>query len=676
MTTIEAHLIGITNAASNLSSSSLAERQAAQAVIETAILEIHRDGIHGNGVHGDGAVASDVDAQILTTCLKKLRNERLFGELFELSTHFAMQPSPLFTARHYRAQAAVELKLFPIAMREMYAALGQSLSDADRGEAETLLGRINKQQYVDTASSDADGPSSRARAAYLQAAIEEYAKSYVAAATDRSPQWSRNAYFAGGNVVALLWRAELDQVAIKAHLRRAGLTCFTARELAHELLEDLIPYARLQRKTGTENPDLWAIATAGEVLLAADPAEAAMRGWRTPQDWMAAYARRTNSPFMLYGTTRQLEEVWLIEPGQPNRSEALEALKAATARHHGDVRWTRAELQSFQANRVANRAASPVAPQVTSPAAAAKASDDDAGYERQVDGVLPMDITWVYRMLDWSGGIGRVRERGKAKTIGTGFLFNGDILGIKKYRRKTLFLTNSHVVSSIRAEQLGTPRALAPNWAEIVFGTYELGNGAARNDKPLVFKKPEVVWTSPRDVLDASILDLGDQKALQTLMTLPLLDFDLYDTAGANVSAAIVVGYPDGGDLCFSHKNNYVREFGWRYPEQQQHRFAHYKSSTDKGQSGSPVFNEELFGVYALHHYGPQEHHSGGGDTDAPERQMIAKLNNARGLDDRPIKWVANQGILIKSIISAAREDLGADKPGVLSRLLRRTRSR
>jgi V8-like Glu-specific endopeptidase len=60
-----------------------------------------------------------------------------------------------------------------------------------------------------------------------------------------------------------------------------------------------------------------------------------------------------------------------------------------------------------------------------------------------------------------------------------------------------------------------------------------------------------------------------------------------------------VIGHPKGRDLELSLQDNYLLGFD--------DMLVHYRTPTEKGSSGSPVFEPEDWRVIALHHKGNEE---------------------------------------------------------------------
>lgn len=197
--------------------------------------------------------------------------------------------------------------------------------------------------------------------------------------------------------------------------------------------------------------------------------------------------------------------------------------------------------------------------------------------------------------------IGRTAERGD----GTGFVIPGRLLHAR-FGETPLLLTNAHVISEDQKELDGG--ALHPEEALVTFAALE---GVDPGKEYAVGK---IHFASPREDLDVFIAELSETPPLRA----PYLVAPRLPVAGKQVR---VIGHPGGGGLSLS-----VNELlDHQAPK------IHYRTATEGGSSGSPVFNEEwrLIGI----------HHAGG--------EAVPKLNN------NPGTYQANEGIWIQEIAKA-----------------------
>lgn len=97
-----------------------------------------------------------------------------------------------------------------------------------------------------------------------------------------------------------------------------------------------------------------------------------------------------------------------------------------------------------------------------------------------------------------------------------------------------------------------------------------------------------------------------------------------------------MIGHTGGGGLKFSFQDNELLD----HEGSADNQFTsvpcrlHYRAPTEKGNSGSPVFNDGYWQVIALHHAGG----------------TLSRLNG------KPGTYQANEGIAMRSILSAYAE--------------------
>jgi hypothetical protein len=173
-----------------------------------------------------------------------------------------------------------------------------------------------------------------------------------------------------------------------------------------------------------------------------------------------------------------------------------------------------------------------------------------------------------------------------------------------------LFITNSHVV----------PEGLAPQEAIVFFRGLEPDVAAQ------AITVARLWWRDPSRSpgLDAAILELENLpdaiEPIPLAAELPRLD-------GPTPRRAYVIGHPQGlNQPQFSLQDNLLLDYDSTY--------VHYRSPTEPGSSGSPVFDDK-WALIAVHH---------AGSTDTP------RLNQRGG------SYAANEGIRLSAIIDALRQ--------------------
>src|SRR5690606_9332310 len=95
--------------------------------------------------------------------------------------------------------------------------------------------------------------------------------------------------------------------------------------------------------------------------------------------------------------------------------------------------------------------------------------------------------------------------------------------------------------------------------------------------------------------------------------------------------AVTVIQHPNGEAKQIALRENLVIDL--------LEQFAHYRTDTSPGSSGSPVFNDQ-WEVVALHHSGVPEKHPDGGFMALDGRKWEPWMGDHR------IKWIANEGVM------------------------------
>jgi Trypsin-like peptidase domain len=372
-------------------------------------------------------------------------------------------------------------------------------------------------------------------------------------------------YWHGINVVALLDRAFRDGVTTEGYPERISLA------------------DRILKTIGVmKSPDAWALATAAEACVALNRPDEACR-------YLARYVQDPYADaFELASTLRQFEQVWQFRMSSDSDSSAgstiLPFLRSNLLKKSGgSLTIDAADVGGANFERIP-------------PAITYQALLGDAKY---------VSVDWYKAGLERCRSVGRVhREFETEKGYGTGFLLRGALLN-ERYPDSPLFLTNAHVISNdplVRAAY----DALAPESARISFT--QLGAATRCEVK-------RIIWTSPPHLLDATLVELDrvveGPTTFKVAADRPKID-------GTN--RAYVIGHPKGGPLSFSLDDNLLLDYD--------NRVAHYRSPTERGSSGSPVFDAN-WDLICLHHAGSKE---------------LKQLNGKQGT------YAANEGIWIDAI--------------------------
>jgi tetratricopeptide (TPR) repeat protein len=286
--------------------------------------------------------------------------------------------------------------------------------------------------------------------------------------------------------------------------------------------------------------------------------------------------------FSLANLLRQFVQLWRLDQRQQPAPQLLVLLREALLRKEGGV----LHLSGNDVRRERRAASSPV-------------------YEAVFGGDRFDSLENYRRGLDRAAGVARI-GRSLETGAGTGFVLPGKLLS-PKLGEGYVLLTNAHVVSEEERErQRG---ALHPSEAVVTFAAMEM----VAADKP--FELPKLLFYSPPDQLDVAVAELNPSvspPAYPVAAVLPVRG------SGAQVR---VIGHPSGRGLSFS-----VNELlDHQAPK------IHYRTATEGGSSGSPVFNQE-WKLIGLHH--------AGGDS-------MPRLNGQDGT------YQANEGIWIRAIAEA-----------------------
>jgi V8-like Glu-specific endopeptidase len=169
-----------------------------------------------------------------------------------------------------------------------------------------------------------------------------------------------------------------------------------------------------------------------------------------------------------------------------------------------------------------------------------------------------------------------------------------------------LLLTNAHVVSDTP-----NPFAIFPDNCQVNFQA--IGQVFEVEDK--------VVWTSTYTKFDATFLTLKGKPSAE-----PLRFHKRAMQLAEPPPRLYTIGFPGGRDLEISLQDNYLLAVN--------EGLLHYRTPTEKGSSGSPIFEPEDWRVVKLHHKGSEE---------------MARI------DGQPGTYKANEGIAILALQKATQ---------------------
>jgi tetratricopeptide (TPR) repeat protein len=283
--------------------------------------------------------------------------------------------------------------------------------------------------------------------------------------------------------------------------------------------------------------------------------------------------------FEIASLLRQLTEVWQIASDSGPAAVLLTALRAALLKREGG----QVELQQ---------------------------RDIAGGLEAVFGHDRYEPFSWFQTGLKRCTAVARIEDIA-GRRIGTGFLleaadfFDDSVDG-------PVLLTNAHVISPASDPY---PGSIRPETASAVFEA--LGTS---------YRISKLLWSSPVAKLDATLVTL--EKMPPSASPCPLKP-QAEPFVGTGKQRVYVIGYPLGGVLSIS-----LHDSTWLDADD---TFLHYRTPTEPGSSGSPVFDQKYWTLIGLHHRG--------------------KTNTPR-LHGLPGTYEANEAISITTIRQAIRESI------------------
>ena len=352
--------------------------------------------------------------------------------------------------------------------------------------------------------------------------------------------------------------------AVALHHRAPDLPLADPQGIARQIFDDMTAKIALDERCGG-----WAYATAGEAALALGDIPKAF-------EWYSKYAADLgNDAFEIGSSLRQLIEVWRLTDDRSPGTELLSLLRAALLRRSGgDLGFERAGGTGAAL-------------------AAVQKTLGDAGLEKTFGVYGAETMKWWKTALERGRGVCRIESQFD-REVGTGFLVRGGDFH-EKLGDEPMVLTNHHVVSTAAARAQARFEEIDRNVAY-----------------PCSF-----VWSDA--AVDATLLRFAS--AAPETEPLPLAGACPQRARDQHppIPRVYVIGHPLGRGLKISFVDNeLVATDGRRL---------HYRTSTEPGSSGSPVF-DEAWSVVGLHHKGldRMENLYGGDPYPANEAYWIGEV--------------------------------------------------
>ena len=287
---------------------------------------------------------------------------------------------------------------------------------------------------------------------------------------------------------------------------------------------------------------VWDYATAME-------ASVALGDETTAFAWAKQYVQHPGADaFEIGATLRQFKEVWSLE-GTGVGDKLLPVLECALLQREGG------SVQPIRLGRAV----------------------DPAGFEAVWGSEGYTYLEWFDSLRSRCNAVARISDASTGKAEGTGFLLSGSHL-YPAWGDSPVFLTNAHVISADPLDEA----PLHPTDAVAEF------TRLAGRPKVAIGK---TLFTSPRSQLDVVVSRIQAPQGALTLepsLYLPKVSSDSEDP-----QRIYVIGHPAGNELAVSMYDNNLVEYA--------DQFVRYRSPTEGGHSGSPVFTRQLK-PFAVHH--------------------------------------------------------------------------
>ncbi|HEY1302486.1 MAG TPA: serine protease [Vicinamibacterales bacterium] len=340
--------------------------------------------------------------------------------------------------------------------------------------------------------------------------------------------------------------------------------------------------------------DEWPFATASEACLALNVASGDVAWCEKAELWLYRFLNhKAASPFSIESYSRQLREIW--------RGDALEGATCADRLARIAERHVARTQRKWSVD----------------PRRVQEIQNNPDVLEKNFTGEKTFTVATLQSMIALCPSIGCVIDSTGAR-LGTGFLMAGQSFG---FSEGLVFVTNAHVISDTWETSIRSAEAKV---------TFEMESVAA--GVPVAHTVDRILFSSDPGELSEASHDLEKlDVTIVALKSLPAKVSGLKPAANVPTPSpkvkAFVVGHPASGALQFALHDSVLLDVD------DDERLIHYRTPTDPGSSGSPVFNSK-WEVMALHHAGsptaPRLH--GHGEYEANEGIAIRAIRRKLGV--------------------------------------------
>lgn len=349
--------------------------------------------------------------------------------------------------------------------------------------------------------------------------------------------------------------------------------CRDSPQRSHQIANDI--FARINTSLPFGELSFWEYATASEAALV-------LGNYEASELWLHRYLSHPDIPlFAVASTLRQYREVWQMSQRTLPGSVLLPLLDR--------------KLASYG--------------QMQMPIESARSKAYEGEFEKVFGKASFISYAKYLLGAERAKSVARVEDK-SGDPKGTGFLMRGSDLGPRFDAHQMVLLTNAHVINENDPEA-----ALHPNDACCTF----YGVTQSRSGLPQKASIDKVLWSSPSSQLDTTIVSLS--VPIQGVEPCPMSR--AMPKPGPD-SKVFIVGYPGGGGLSFSLFDSELLEYETTGPR------VRYRTPTEPGSSGSPVFNQN-WELIAIHHSGAVDMQKldGSGAYEANEGMKIHAVRQA-----------------------------------------------